>query len=181
MRQGGVGGIVTDDAAFETFVRLHALALFRTAFLLAGSTVAAEDLVQETLTHLYPQWGRVAAADAPLAYVRRSLANRFVSSRRGAASRDLLMPALPDRWDEHDVGEVVANRRLVWQVLAGLTERQRAALVLRFYHDLPDEEIAALLSCRVATVRSLVSRGMAAVRANALAAALPANGSEAHS
>ena len=71
-----------DEDPFGLFVRLHSEALFRFAYLLTGSSMYAEELLQDTLTRLYPRWARVAAADSPVAYVRRSLANRYVSVHR---------------------------------------------------------------------------------------------------
>ena len=71
---------MTSDESFTAFVATHSTALYRTAYLLTGNAGRAEDLVQETLTRLYPRWDRVIAADSPIAYVRRSLANGFVTS-----------------------------------------------------------------------------------------------------
>ncbi len=153
-----------DDATFESFVRTYSASLIRTAVLVTGSKHAAEELVQDTLTLLYPRWQRVAAAEEPLAYVRRSLMNRFISQRRRPASRDLAVWELPDGWDGRDLGETVAVRRTVWQLLGTLPERQRAAIVLRHFHDLPETEIARTLGCRPASVRSLISRGMGSMR-----------------
>jgi RNA polymerase sigma factor (sigma-70 family) len=76
----------------------------------------------------------------------------------------LVIDELPERIGGRDVGVDVTNRDLVWRLLATLPDRQRAALVMRFFDDLADEEIAAALGCRVGTVRSLVSRGLAALR-----------------
>ena len=163
-----------DDAAFESFVRAHSTNLIRTAVLVTGSKHAAEELVQDTLTSLYPRWERVAAADEPLAYVRRALMNRFISLRRRPAARDLAVWELPDGWDGRDLGETVAVRSTVWQLLGTLPERQRAAIVLRHFHDLAETDIAATLGCRPASVRSLISRGMGSMRtayANAESAA----------
>jgi RNA polymerase sigma-70 factor (sigma-E family) len=154
-------------ADFDAFVRQHTAALLRTAFLLTGNHHAAEELLQDTFVHLYPQWSRVHSADSPVAYVRRTLTNRFVSSRRTRASRDLAVWELPDGWDGEDLAESIATRRATWQLLARLPDRQRAAVVLRYVNDLPDDEIAAILGCRPATVRSLLSRGLAALRTGA--------------
>ena len=154
------------DDSYETFVRLHAEVLFTTAYMLTGNATEAEELLQDTLVRLYPKWSRVMAADLPLAYVRRSLANAFVSARRRPASRELSLSGLPDRSRGPDLAEGVADRDELWQLLATLPARQRAALVLRFLYDLPDGDIAAALGCRTATVRSLTSRGAAALRAS---------------
>lgn len=149
----------------ELFVREHATVLLRSAVLLVGNKDRAEDLVQETLARLLPQWERVAAAQSPLAYVRRSMVNRFVSQRRLSSSRDLYVWDVPEGLPRADVADGVALKRAVVQLLATLPARQRAALVLRYYDDLPDAEIAAALGCRVATVRSLVGRALQALRA----------------
>lgn len=161
---------ITERDSFELFVRANATALLRTAVLLTGSRHTAEDLVQDTLAHLFPRWGTVAAAEVPLAYVRRSLTNRYISSRRAPASRDVSMWDLPDGWDGTDVSETVADRREIWRLLGGLPARQRAAVVLRYFHDLPDEQIADVMGCRPVTVRSLVSRGVLRMRTGVLSA-----------
>lgn len=159
-----------DERAFEPFVRTCTAALLRTAFLLTGNVAAAEELVQDTLVHLYPQWDRVAAASAPLAYVRRAVTNRFLNGRK-AASREIAVAAVPD--SPCAAGVDLAERDELWAHLRTLPVRQRAALVLRYYDDLPDADIAAALRCRQGTVRSLVSRGLASLRAATVQAAGP--------
>lgn len=152
------------DTSFENFVREHSRALFSTAFMLTGNRHVAEDLVQDTLASLYPQWDRVMGADAPLAYVRRALSNRYISWQRRPASRDVAMWELPDAWDGRDLGESVASRRTVWQLLAELPERQRTALVMRYFHGDTDAQIADAIGSKPATVRSLLSRGTTTMR-----------------
>ena len=154
---------MSDAAEFEAFVRANAPALLRTAFLLTGTQQGAEELVQDTLARLYPRWARVEAADLPLAYVRRSLTNRLISQRRVVRGIEVPLDLVADRRDPGDVAEAVAARRTVWQLLGQLPPRQRAAIVLREFDDLPDTEIAAMLGCRPASVRSLISRGMASM------------------
>jgi RNA polymerase sigma factor (sigma-70 family) len=80
---------------------------------------------------------------------------------------------LPDHGEGRDLASDVADRQLLWQLLRTLPPRQRAALVLRYFHDMPDGEIAEALGCRVATVRSLVSRGVASMRRALDAASTP--------
>lgn len=157
-------GIVVDEREFASFVRTHSSALIRTAYLLTGSAPAAEELVQDTLVRLYPKWDRVRAADVPIAYVRRALANAFVNTRRRPASRELVLDVLPDRGDPRDATAQLADRDEIWGLLRTLPDRQRAALVMRYFHDLPDAEIAHALDCRAGTVRSLISRGLASMR-----------------
>ena len=149
---------------FEQFVRTHASSLMRTAFLLAGDQHAAEDLVQSTLTHLYPRWDQVTSADSQIAYVRRSLVNRFLGERRRASARDLVVSEVPDRPDHRDMADMVAASDEMQTLLNMLPARQRTAVVLRYYHDAPDEQIAQLLGCREATVRSLLHRALRTLR-----------------
>jgi RNA polymerase sigma-70 factor (sigma-E family) len=139
--------------------------LLRTAYLLTGNASQAEELVQDTLVRLYPKWGRVEAADAPLAYVRRALTNGYINQQRRAAGREYAYEEVPERIDTYDPLSRLADRDQIWEGLRLLSERQRAALVLRFFEDLSDEQTAAMLDCRVGTVRSLISRGLATLRA----------------
>jgi RNA polymerase sigma-70 factor (sigma-E family) len=156
--------LVTAEVGFAGFVREHTPALLRTAYLLTGTGPAAEELVQDTLARLYPKWERVESADVPLAYVRRSLANTYINSQRRAARREHAYETVPERPDDRDSFGQLADRDQIWAGLRTLPERQQAALVLRFFEDLSDEESAAALGCRVGTVRSLISRGLATLR-----------------
>ncbi|HEV7193162.1 MAG TPA: SigE family RNA polymerase sigma factor [Jatrophihabitantaceae bacterium] len=152
------------DQGFAGFVRTNTAALLRTAYLLTGNSSAAEELVQDTLVRLYPKWHRVEAADVQIAYVRRALTNTFLNERRRPSSRELVVDVMPEFVDQRDVMQQVADRDEVWSLLGELPDRQRAALVMRYFHDLPDAEIAEALECRVGTVRSLISRGLATLR-----------------
>jgi RNA polymerase sigma-70 factor (sigma-E family) len=155
------------DRDFETFVRAETAALLRTAYLLTGESAAAEDVVQETLTRLYPRWHRVIGADSPPAYVRRSLVNTFLNGRRSASSREVIAdirPVADSRRIEPDIATAAGNRDELWRLLSALPARQRAALVFRYYLDLTDRETARELGCRPGTVRSLISRSLATLR-----------------
>lgn len=161
------------EVGFAAFVREHTPALLRTAYLLTGDGSRAEELVQDTLVRLYPKWDRVEEADVPLAYVRRSLTNGYINSQRRAARREFAYEDVPERLDDRDTTAQLADRDELWAGLRLLPDRQRAALVLRFFEDLSDEDTAATLGCRVGTVRSLVSRGLAALRAQMADAGRP--------
>lgn len=161
---------MTDATGFADFVAEHSRSLFGTAYLLTGNRDDAEELLQDTLARLFPKWATVARADAPVAYVRRSLANRFVSGTRSPAHRTHVRWELPDSVADVDVAGAVTNRRLLWQLLGELSERQRTALVLRYFHDQSDADIAHALGCREVTVRSLTSRGVTAMRQRAMRA-----------
>lgn len=155
---------MTEVLDFSGFVRAHTTALLRSAFLLTGDRGTAEELVQDTLVRLYPRWSQVEAADVPIAYVRRSLTNNFLNGRRRKASGELLFADIPERAYDPDLPGRLGDRELVRELLNGLPPKQRAVLVLRFFHDLSDEQIAADLGCRQGTVRSIVSRGLSGLR-----------------
>ncbi len=120
--------------------------------------------MQDTFLRLYPRWLRVSAADVPLAYVRRSMTNTFLNSRRRTGP-EVLFADVPDRSHDKDLAGPLSDRALVRDLLADLPPKQRAVLVLRFYEDLSDAQIAAHLGCRQGTVRSIVSRSLGALRA----------------
>lgn len=155
------------EVDFTRFVREHTADLLRTGYLLTGDGGAAEELVQDTLVRLYPKWQLVASADVPLAYVRRSLANGFVNHTRRASRREFAVEVLPEGVDDRDRAGQFDDRDEIWTLLRTLPDRQRTAPVLRYFHDLPDDEIAAALGAREGTVRSLISRGLAALREQA--------------
>jgi RNA polymerase sigma-70 factor (sigma-E family) len=156
--------LVQREVGFAGFVRENTPALLRTAYLLTGNAQQAEELVQDTLVRLYPKWDRVERADVPMAYVRRSLTNGYINQARRAARREVSYADVPERPNPFDPFDRLADRDQIWAGLHHLSERQRAALVLRFFEDMSDEESAAALGCRVGTVRSLISRGLAALR-----------------
>lgn len=157
------------DAAtvdFDDFVRTHVPALLRTAYLLTGGDgPAAEDAVQETLTRLYPRWARVQRADNPVAYVRRSLINTYLNSIRSGPAHELVVRVVEQRSAAADIAEAAVDRDQIRRLIRQLPERQRAALVLRYFDDLTDREVARAMGCRPGTARSLISRGLATVRA----------------
>ncbi len=154
-------GAVGDDE-YERFCREYAGALGRVAYLLCGDRETARDLAQETLLDAYRHWARVVAATDRRAYVRRMLVNRHLSSVRRRRVPEVLTDR-PDDLPAHDV-DTVAEHDAMWRALADVTERQRAVLVLRHYEGLDDAAIATALKCRRSTVRSLATRGLAALR-----------------
>lgn len=127
--------------------------MVRLAYLLTGNRSVAEELVQDAFVSVHRNWERAAF---PSAYLRTAVVNnarswlrrRVLEEQRAAAPpRDAGLPA-----DE------------MWDVLQHLPERQRVAIVLRFYEDLPDTDIARILGCRLPTVRTAIHRGLAALR-----------------
>jgi len=147
-------------ADFDTFVAASTDSLMRTAYLIVGDLQEAEDLVQETLLKVAGRWHRVRRMEHPAAYARRILVNRALddAGRRSRRRRELTGEALPDRheetvgFDEHDE---------LLRALAGLPPRQRTAIVLRYFLDLPEAEVAAAMKCSLGTVKSTAARGLA--------------------
>jgi RNA polymerase sigma-70 factor (sigma-E family) len=155
------------DTTYTEFVRENTPALLRAAHLLTGSASAAEDLVQGTLVRLYPQWGRVQNADAPVAYVRRTLKNQFLDGRRRVADHEVITDTVPERPAYGSAENDLVDRYDVRARLKTLGRRQCTVLVLRYYEGMSDAEIAETLGCRPGTVRSLISRGLATLRRSA--------------
>ncbi len=145
------------------FAETHSIGLTRFAYVLCGDRGLAEDLVQDAFTALYRRFGDTLPLDAPVAYARRTIVNAHVSYRRRRASSALVLIDPPDTpTPGPDSGEQDA----MWRALATLPERQRAVLVLRYYLDLTDDDIADALGARRGTVRSLAARAFAALRTN---------------
>ena len=152
---------------YEEFADSRLAALLRYAVMLTGDPHLAQDLVQETMVRVQLNWRRVAGADAPERYVRRMLTNQYIDWRRGPWVKRVWLRADPDEAlaVPVDHAEATVDRDQVWSWLARLPRRQRAALVLRYYEDLPDAEIAEVLGCAVGTVRAAISRALATLRA----------------
>ena len=165
----GVEGSDPESASFDAFVRAHARSLFGTAVLLCGDSATAEDLVQDTLTRTFERWPAVVGARSSVAYVRRILVRRFIDTTRGPRGRVLLLRDIAEPISDVDLGDAMAAKELVGQLLAELDERPRAALVLKYLYDWPDEQIAEAIGCRPATVRSLTRRALLSLRGIALA------------
>ncbi len=154
----------SDDAQFSEYVAARWGALVRTAYLLTGDFHEAEDLVQVTLTKAYPHWRRIRE-ETVTSYLRRALVNNNRSRVRRRRVTHLLMPFLPDT--PASAGSTPGeDRDLLVAALAGLPERQRAVVVLRYWEDLSVEEVAHELGCSVGTVKSQSSRALAKLRAD---------------
>jgi RNA polymerase sigma-70 factor (sigma-E family) len=145
---------------FDRFVADSTDGLLRTAYLIVWDLPEAEDLVQETLLKLAKRWPKVRRMDHPLAYARRILVNQALdgSTRRARAQAELAAAAPPESATEPpDPG---THDDLIG-ALGTLPPRQRAVLVLRYFLDLPETEVAAALKCSLGTVKSTASRGLA--------------------
>jgi RNA polymerase sigma-70 factor (sigma-E family) len=163
-----VASALDTDDRFTAFVRSNTASLLKTGYLLTRDPVEAEELVQDTLVWLYPRWPQVEAAEYPLAYVRKAAVNRFLAGKRRMSATEVHYDPTLERFSDtphpRDETAEVDERLAIWAELGELSERQRAAIVLRFFHDLPDDAVAQVLDCRVGTVRSLISRSLNALR-----------------
>jgi RNA polymerase sigma-70 factor (sigma-E family) len=135
--------------------------------MLTGDPHLAEDLVQDTMVRANERWDRIRRTDVPDQYVRRMVTNAYLGWRRTSWFRRSVPVAEVPEAAVADPTAERADRSELWGRLAQLPSRQRAALVLRYYEDLPDAEIADVLECAVGTVRSLISRALSALRADA--------------
>jgi RNA polymerase sigma-70 factor (sigma-E family) len=149
-------------ATYEQFVAARWSSLYRTAYLLTGNRPDAEDLVQTALVKTYLSWEKVAGAASPDAYVRRILTNAYLSGRRPLrVTRERLVDQTP----EVGVPATTSDDRLaLWPHIASLPPKQRAVIVLRYYEDLSEQQIADTLGCSPGTVKSNASLALKALR-----------------
>ncbi|HEX9695876.1 MAG TPA: SigE family RNA polymerase sigma factor [Actinomycetota bacterium] len=148
----------------ETLYEQHAAEAVRVAYLLTGDRALAEDLVQDAFVRLASRFADLREQAAFAAYLRKTIVNlarmhfrarsRERQRERRAAAGATAIPA----------GPPLEARDEIVRALARLPERQRAALVLRYYLDLTEADTADALGCRIGTVKSLTSRGLAALR-----------------
>jgi RNA polymerase sigma-70 factor (sigma-E family) len=152
----------TSAPSYEEYVGARWTALYRIAYLLTGDHADAEDLAQTALVKAYVSWSKVSAADSPDAYVRRIITNAFISGRRPLrVSRERLVDQPP----EVALREPGSDDRLtLWPHISALPPRQRAVVVLRYYEDLSEKQIAEALGCSIGTVKSTASNALKALR-----------------
>ncbi|WTW99144.1 SigE family RNA polymerase sigma factor [Streptomycetaceae bacterium NBC_01309] len=165
-----------DAAAFQEFVRSQWPKLVRTAYLMTGDYAEAEDVAQTALARAGASWRRIQASERPDAYVRRILVNcnnnRFRRKRPALVFGDKPVD-VPGPDPTHRVDQREALRG----ALLRLPPRQRAAVVLRYWEDLPEAEVALVMGCSVGTVKSQAARGLEKLRADpALADVAPVDG-----
>jgi RNA polymerase sigma-70 factor (sigma-E family) len=148
---------------FEEYVAARLPALLRQATVLAGDPHVAEDVVQDVLIKAQPKWARICELDAPDAYLRKMIVNELLSARRRVAAALRRERAQWPAPAQNDV-DVIVLREAILQVIRTLPVRQRLVIALRFYEDMSDADIAALLDCTEGTVRSQASRALAKLR-----------------
>ncbi|MDI1462144.1 SigE family RNA polymerase sigma factor [Catellatospora sp. KI3] len=145
--------------SFDEYVRSRHADLLRFAHVLCGDPHLAADLVQDALERTGLAWRRIERHDNPEGYVRRTILNCYLNGRR-RLRREVLpgeLPEPPGREQEPHDGEL-------WRLLTTLPRQQRAVIVLRYYEDMSEAQIAQTLGCSQGTVKSTTSRAMAKLR-----------------
>jgi len=153
---------------FDEFARARMPELLRFGHALTGSPHAAADLVQDALERTMLSWARVENQGDPEGYVRRIMVNRNISIWR-RLRRETLMLEIPEEVGRRGAGvfEPVVRDLALWDRIRALPPRQRTVIVLRYYEDLSEAQIAALMGSSVGTVKSQSSRALASLRRDA--------------
>lgn len=141
------------NGELRAFVSARGPALSRAAFLLTGNRDAAEDLVQDTYVVMVRQWKRIDMTN-PEPYVRRIMYSRYVDGWRRRRLVEFLTATPSETPDPVDEAGRAVDRLTLGQALLRLTPRQRAVLVLRFYEDLTEVQVADALGVSTSTVKS---------------------------
>jgi RNA polymerase sigma-70 factor (sigma-E family) len=156
-----------EPSDFQSWVQANGDALMRFAYLVTGDHDRAADAVQDALVAACQRWQRITARGSPDAYLRRCVVNADTSRWRRFYRRERLAPDptlfAKQRTGADTAGQVVIEDAM-WSLCLRLPPRQRAAIVLRYYDDYADAEIAAVLECSVSTVRSQIHCGLATLR-----------------
>jgi RNA polymerase sigma-70 factor (sigma-E family) len=161
---------VTEKISFDEFVTVRSPRLLRLAYLLTQDHALAEDVLQTALARSWSAWPRIDGDPEP--YVRRVLVNTHNSwwRRRSSTERPVdELPVLAMTAPQNDVD----NRDQVWRALSRLPKQQRAVLVLRYFEDLTEEQIAATLGLAPGTVKSYAAKGLAKLRVDPTLSTLP--------
>jgi RNA polymerase sigma-70 factor (sigma-E family) len=149
--------------------------LVRQAALLVGDAATAEDVVQDSFAAMHGAWWRLRDTDKAVHYLRRSVINRSRSVLRHRAVAGRPLPELPpDVPSAEDDALVRWERSLVGSALAMLSPRQREAVVLRYYADLSESQVAAAMGISTGAVKAHTARAMGSLRAVLAAAVAPA-------
>lgn len=146
---------------FDDFVVSRSTRLLRSAYLLTGDWTAAEDLLQSSLVKAWSAWSRIEGDPEP--YVRRILVNSHASWWRRRWRGETPTGELPESAQSHPTDRI-DDRDSLWRALRRLPARQRAVLVLRYFENLSEAEIADAMGCSLGTVKSQASKALAKLR-----------------
>ena len=155
---------MTADDDFVAFVSARWSSLFRLAWLLTGGDHTAEDVLQLALAKSYVKWERIRRMAAPEAYVRRVIANTAISSSRRSFLHHEVIPGELPELPGLSFEDASDSRLALWPLVCALPPRQRAVIVLRFYEDLTESQVAEALACSLGTVKSQGHDAMRALR-----------------
>jgi len=154
----------SDVTAFSEFVEARSSSLFRTAYLMVGDHQLAQDLLQEALVKTLIAWPRLRDHHSVEAYTRRIVVTTSISWRRRRSFHERPTQTLPEPVGP-DAADGIVTHDAVLAALLTLPPRQRAAIVLRYYHDLTETQTAEAMGCAVGTVKSQVAAGLTKLRA----------------
>jgi RNA polymerase sigma-70 factor (sigma-E family) len=156
----------SDDPGFREYVTARSSSLLRTAYLLTGNRADAEDLVQAALAKTYLAWDRIEDRGALDGYVRRAMVNTHISWWRRRRLEEYPTDVIPDQAvADHSVSADLHDTLL--RALDRLPQRMRTAVMLRYFEDMTEAEIAGVLGVSLGTVKSTVSRAVARLRIDA--------------
>ncbi len=154
---------MADRPGFNEFVTTRSHRLLRTARMLTRDWAAAEDLLQDAMAKAWFAWSRIDGDPEP--YVRRIIATSFISQSRRLWRREMPTADVNDQiTDGSDDIRTSDDRDALWQALGRLPARQRAVVVLRYYEDMPEADVAKALGCSVGTVKSQAARALSKLR-----------------
>ena len=160
---------IEDERKFREFVGARSKALLQTAYLLTGDWEHSRDVVQSALAGLARRWGQLAEPEYAEAYVRKAIYHAHVDrTRRLSWRRERTTATVPDSAAERsDPADLVAARRDLMAALRRLPPGQRAVVVLRYFEDRTDADIAEVLGISTGTVRSQHHKALKALRITA--------------
>ena len=154
------------DADFREFVSSRGRALLRSAYLMTGNLADAEDLVQSALAKTYQAWDRIEDRKALDGYVRRAMVNTHISWWRRRRVDEYPTDDIPDQ-PAADTSDNSELHDTLQRAIDRLPQRMRAAVVLRYFEDMTEAEVADILGVSQGTVKSTVSRAVAKLRTDA--------------
>ena len=155
------------EAEFTEFMHGRWSRLVRLGYGLTGDLGLAEDLAQTALAKAFASWPRVRRAGDPDAYVRRIMVNANSHRFRKRRVPERLTDTPPDHGPDLGTGDVAGqhdDRSALMAALMGLPHGQRTVVVLRYWMDMTETEVAAALECSVGNVKSQASRALAKLR-----------------
>jgi RNA polymerase sigma-70 factor (sigma-E family) len=158
-----------DDRGFREYVTSRSRSLLRTAYVLTGNRADAEDLVQAALAKTFLAWDRIEDSGALDGYVRKAMVNTHISWWRRRRLDEYPTDEVPDRAVVDDAGDAGDSdlQDTLRRAIDRLPQRMRAAVVLRYYEDMTEAEVADALGVSLGTVKSTVSRAVAKLRIDA--------------